>query len=119
MRFLVDESLSPKLAQLLREADHDAVHLRERGMQGAEDAAVLSLAEAEDRVLVSADADFGALLTLGTRRKPSLILFRGGFYPRAREQAALLISSLPELSEHLRNGAIAVLSGTQIRLRTL
>lgn len=119
MKFLVDESLSPKLAEFLAAAGHDAVHLRERGMQGAEDPEVLSLAEAEDRILVSADADFGALLTLGTRRKPSLIFFRGGFHPAAREQAKLLIASLPEMSAHLQSGAITVVSGTRVRIRTL
>jgi len=60
---------------------------------------VLSLAESEDRILVSADADFGALLTLGTRRKPSLIFFRGGFDPAAREQARILVASLPRARE--------------------
>ena len=119
MRFLVDESLSPKLARLLEDAGHDAVHLRTRGMQGADDPSVLALAESEDRILVTADADFGALLTLGVRKKPSLILFRGEFPSRARDQAGILLMSLAELASHLDKGAIAVFSSGKTRVRDI
>jgi len=119
MRFLVDASLSPRLATILTEAGHDAVHLRERGLQSAEDPIVLTLAETEERVLLSADADFGTLLTLGTRRRPSVVLFRGHFQPSAHEQAQLLIGSLSQISGDLDKGALAVMTRTRIRIRTL
>jgi hypothetical protein len=53
-RFLLDEMFPPDAARLLREqSDHDAVHVSEVGLRGADDAAVASLARAEDRVLVT------------------------------------------------------------------
>ena len=55
MRFLVDENLSPILANLLRAAGHDASHVRDIGLQGATDQAVMDRAEAGQRVVVSAD----------------------------------------------------------------
>ena len=45
-------------------------------MERAEDPKILALAESEGRVLLSADADFGGILTLEAKRKPSLVLFR-------------------------------------------
>ena len=55
MRFLVDNALSPKLSLELLERGFDAVHVRDRQLQSAPDADVLALADAEGRVLISAD----------------------------------------------------------------
>ena len=49
MRFLLGNALSPLLAQGLRRADHDAVHVRDRSMQSSPDEAVFELAAAEAR----------------------------------------------------------------------
>lgn len=65
MRFLVDQCLSPDFAVVLAEAGHDVVHIRDLGMQRAGDPDVLGLARRDDRVLVSADTDFGTLMAQG------------------------------------------------------
>lgn len=62
MRFLIDNALSPEVARLLRVAGHDAVHVRDYGLHAAEDSVILERAEMEERVIVSADSDFGVLL---------------------------------------------------------
>jgi hypothetical protein len=62
MRLLLDNNLSPQLAQTLREAGHNAEHVRDHGLQSAPDARVLQQARDHDQVLVSADTDFGTLL---------------------------------------------------------
>ncbi len=70
MRFLVDQCLSVELAEALTDAGHDVTHLRNLGMRRAKDLEVLELAQAEDRVLLSADTDFGALLAAPTGQAP-------------------------------------------------
>lgn len=58
MRFLIDNALSPIIAVELNNAGHDAVHVRDRSLLGAEDQEIMAFAVEEDRVLVSADTDF-------------------------------------------------------------
>jgi predicted nuclease of predicted toxin-antitoxin system len=119
MRFLIDNALSPAVASALSAAGHDAVHVRDRGLQTAPDTEVIALAAAEDRIVVSADTDFGTLLSLRGAAKPSFILFRGEVERRPEHQVAALLGLLPELERSLASGAIVVISGTRVRIRNL
>lgn len=119
MRLLVDNALSPDVASALRDAGHDALHVRERGLEQADDPRVLDFAAEENRILISADTDFGTILAQERRASPSVVQFRRGTERQPERQIALLLANLPGLQEDLERGAIATIEQGRIRLRQL
>ena len=80
---------------------------------------IFERAATDDRIVVSADTDFGALLATRTVRKPSVIQFRG---PGSRKPDALartLLSNLAQLAEALESGSIVTFEPSRVRVRAL
>lgn len=73
-RFLVDESLGKRFSHILKRAGYDAVFVGDV-LPEVEDEIVLILAEKENRILITADKDFGELIfSLGKASKGVILL---------------------------------------------
>lgn len=119
MRFLLDQNRSPRLAELLRDAGHDAVHTLELGLERASDDELLALADHERRIVITGDTDFGALLALTQNTSPSVTLFRTRWMPDAGSQSNVVLQHLDNIADDLTHGAVVVITDDRIRVRRL
>lgn len=106
------------LAEGLRAKGHDAVHIRDLGMAAAPDPEVFELATRQERIIISADTDFGTLVAFALSAKPSFILFRQTD-KRPASQLRFLLAHLSSLQESLEAGCIVVFEDHRIRVRAL
>jgi predicted nuclease of predicted toxin-antitoxin system len=102
MRFLVDAQLPPALARHLAAEGHDAEHVADIGLGGAQDQAIWEYAARVGAVIVSKDEDF-AQRTFLDQGGPPVVWIR---LPNTRKREFLLWFEpmLPRIIEALKRG---------------
>jgi predicted nuclease of predicted toxin-antitoxin system len=118
MRFLADMGVGRRVALRLRADGHDAVHLRDLGLQRLPDPDIFAKAAAEQRTILTFDLDFADIAAAAGSRKPSVVVFRLR-NARADYVYRRLTSALSVAEPALVSGAIVVVQDTRIRVRSL
>ena len=119
MRFLVDASLSPCIAAVLRENGHQADHVRENHLLTADDNQILAHARSHAQAIISADSDFTVMRALRGVPTPSLLLPRSADRLSPAEQAALILANLAAVGADLEAGAAVSIFQGRLRVRPL
>jgi predicted nuclease of predicted toxin-antitoxin system len=118
MKLLLDQGLPRTAAELLRSAGFDIVHVGDIGYATADDVAILQLAVAEQRTIVTLDADFHTLLALSAAPAPSVIRIRVEGL-RAAAVAALIQAVVAQCEQELMQGAVVTVQEGRLRMRRL
>ena len=118
IKMLLDQGLPRTAASLLRERGWDAQHVSERGMSRAEDVAIIALAREEQRMVVTLDADFHALLAVSGATGPSVLRIRMEGQ-KADRVVALVERVLALASDELNQGAMITLADGKVRIKLL
>jgi predicted nuclease of predicted toxin-antitoxin system len=96
VRFVVDAQLPPRLARHLGGLGHDAVHVAELpGGVSQPDPEIAAFADAEDRVVVTRDADFRHSHTVSGTPKRLLLVATGNI--RNSDLIALVENRLDDI----------------------
>lgn len=113
MKLLANENVASAVITALRADGRDVVWIQEVG-RGSTDEAVLALAFAEDRVLLTFDKDFGELaFRLGRPAAPGVILLR----PRLRSPDYLVRFAQAVLAQsHIWEGHFTVAEEGRLRI---
>jgi len=116
MRLILNENISNTVAQSLRAIGHDVLAVKE-SMRGESDSNILARAQAEFRLVVTQDKDFGELaFRFGLPAGCGIILFRlAGSDPNADNQRMVeVINSRADWAGHF-----TVADDYRIRIRPL
>ena len=118
LRLLANMNISPDTVNALHEKGLDIVRVSQILPVTSSDMEILDLARRENRVVVTQDLDFSALLALGGFDKPSLITIRMTVAdPDAVTQK--LIELLPEIQDMLAKGCAVSVDDHSFRVRWL
>lgn len=103
MKFLVDAQLPRKLCRWLREAGHDVVHSLDLPLGNrTPDSVILTIAEREQRIVVTKDDDFVQSHVIAGRPEQLLLIGTGNI--ANAELEALLRKNLPRIEQALQTG---------------
>lgn len=118
MKFLADMGISPKTVQWLINQGYDAIHLLDEGLEKLPDEKILDKAQAEKRVILTVDLDFGTLLAIAKTPFPSVVIFRLNNASRDVIETRFQVV-LEKCLQDLEAGAILSVDDEKIRVRYL
>jgi predicted nuclease of predicted toxin-antitoxin system len=105
-----------RITSWLNSHGHEAIHLRDQGLQRLSNGAIFDKGIAESRVIVTFDLDFGEIVALSKGRKTGVVLFR-----LRNTRVSFVIQRLSEViaecSDALARGAVVIVEETRHRVR--
>jgi len=116
LALLLDSAIGRRAVAAFLARGYDVVHVRDYGLQEADDDVILARAMAEDRIVVTMDLDFGNLLALTGQWCPGVIILRLGAPTSDGVTAALteLTKAVPD--DELRS-SVVIVEPDRIRVR--
>ena len=118
MKFLLDMHISPKTEEFLRKQGYDAIRVDKLKMHKATDKEIFDYAIERNMVIITADLDFGKILSYFKSSKPSVIIFRIR-YPSPESINKLLWTVLPRVRGKLEAGSLILIEDDRIRIKKL
>jgi predicted nuclease of predicted toxin-antitoxin system len=116
MRFKIDENLPVELAELLRNAGHDAHTVGDEHLQGQVDPVIIEVCRSEERALITLDQDFADLRVYPPAALHGLVVLRLSRQDRPHVlsvfQRVVPLFELEQLPGHLW-----IVEESQIRIR--
>ena len=112
MQFLVDESVGKKFSDILKNSGKDVIFVGDT-IPEVDDESVLSFANKANRIIITADKDFGELIFKLDKSSKGIILFRTSITdPEKRFE---MVKGALEKAK----GKFVVVEEGQIRIRSL
>ena len=116
MKFIADEGVDSQIVAALRKEGYDVLYVIEFDA-GASDPEVLSVANEEDRILITRDKDFGELV-FRLKKVHSGIMLNRLYQLDSKTKADVVLGVLKKYGEKLY-GAYTVIQPGRVRIRKI
>jgi len=101
---------------MLRSQGHDVKDIKEMHLYGESDETIISLAQRENRILVTLDQDFGNIITYPTEKYPGIIILK--VHPPSMSQTTYLLKKvITRVTEKEIKQALVVIDKNKFRIR--
>lgn len=101
---------------MLRNLGHDVKDIKEIRLYGENDETIISLAQRENRILVTLDQDFGNIITYPTEKYPGIIILK--IHPPSIFQTTYLLKKvITRVTEKEIKQALVVIDKNKFRTR--
>ena len=117
-KILLDQGLPRSSAKTLHDKGWDVLHTGDTGLSRATDRQLLDYARKEDRVIITLDSDFHAILATENARSPSVIRIRREDL-KGQNLADLIMEVFPQIQDVLKKGAMVSITEKAIRIREI
>jgi len=118
MKLLLDMNIPIKFGHLLISKGIDIVRWSDIGPPNATDIEIMRYACANNRIVLTCDLDFSAILSVTHELKPSIVQIRSSIL-HAERAVDIIAASLLKYSNELYDGAILSIDLKNARLRLL
>lgn len=118
MRLVVNMNLSPRWADFLRAAGHEATHWSDIGEATATDAHIMAVSADQGAVVLTNDLDFGTILAARGDSGPSVIQLRTADL-RPEVLGNQVLGALIQVADDLEDGALVTIDPARTRVRVL
>jgi predicted nuclease of predicted toxin-antitoxin system len=118
MKILVDMNLSLRWVDFLSAAGLESVHWSQVGAYDADDGELLRWAAEHEHVVLTSDLDFGTMLAVMRKRRPSVLQLRSDTLT-PDILGATVLAAIRQTSRELAEGALVSIDPARARLRLL
>ena len=118
LEFLTNMNISPLTVEQLRKNGWNIVRVSEVMDRGSKDIDILIYAQQQNKVVITQDLDFSAILALSGYEKPSLINLRLE-NPRPDLVTSRIIEVVSTMEKELEEGVVVTIDETTARYRNL
>jgi len=115
---VLDQGLPRSTASLLRDEGWDVLHTGDISLSRSTDGQILEYARREERVIITLDSDFHAILAVSNASTPSVIRIRlEGL--RGPDLALLIKRIWPKIEPQVKKGAMVTVTESGIRIKNI